>query len=60
MCGPEDVSSTRVGELLIDATLFEDVFNNYTWIPPPVNPFNQIAAFNPFKSLTNPTNPFPW
>jgi hypothetical protein len=49
-----DISSTRTGELVVDATLFEDVFNNYTWIPPPINPFNQMIGFNPFRPLTTP------
>lgn len=59
-CGTLDVSSDRAAELVIDAILLEQVFNNFTYIPPLVNPFTLIVGSNPFKPLVTPESSLPW
>lgn len=52
--GMTDVMSTRVAELVVDATLFEKVFNEYTFLSPPLAPMVQVLSSNPFMQMTAP------
>jgi hypothetical protein len=54
-----DISSTRTGELVVDASLFEVIWNNYTYIPPPISPYTSIIQSSAFKALSTPIGTLP-
>jgi hypothetical protein len=54
-CAGIDVSSERMRELVIDATLARD-FIEYKYIPLPVSPYTLTSMSNPFRILMQPKN----